>query len=204
MRILFQGDSVTDAGRDFSDYHKLGPGYAGYAAEEIRRMFPDQSFEFINLGIGGQRTGDLMARWQTDCVDLQPDLVSILIGINDTWRRFDSDMPTSAAQFESNYRSLLEDIKTKTHAKILMLEPFLLPVWPRTAFWRFDLDEKIQVVRKLAREYADAYLPLDGLLAAHLEQEPSYWTVDGIHPNEAGAKLIGSLYANAAAALIRE
>lgn len=133
MRILFQGDSITDAGRDYSDYHELGQGYPKYAAELIRDRFDDPkngTIEFINLGISGHRTRDLRARWQKDCIDLQPDIVSIMIGINDTWRAFDSNDPTPVEEFEDNYRYLLSEIKAHTNAKILLLEPYVLPDVP--------------------------------------------------------------------------
>lgn len=130
---LFQGDSITDAGRDYSDYHELGQGYPKYAAELIRDRFDDPkngTIEFINLGISGHRTRDLRARWQKDCIDLQPDIVSIMIGINDTWRAFDSNDPTPVEEFEDNYRYLLSEIKAHTNAKILLLEPYVLPDVP--------------------------------------------------------------------------
>lgn len=93
MKVLFQGDSITDAGRDRTDPHYLGEGYPKYAAEALRAKFPNETFEFINLGISGDRTVDLLNRWQKDCIDVQPDVVSILIGVNDTWRRYDSNAP---------------------------------------------------------------------------------------------------------------
>ncbi len=208
MRILFQGDSITDAGRDYSDYHELGQGYPKYAAELIRDRFDDPkngTIEFINLGISGHRTRDLRARWQKDCIDLQPDIVSIMIGINDTWRAFDSNDPTPVEEFGDNYRYLLSEIKAHTNAKILLLEPYVLPDVPAKDAWRADLDPKIQAVRRLAREFADAYIPTDGLFAAAcVQQEPSHWSGDGVHPNENGSRFIAAYYAKAVAALIED
>ena len=203
MRVLFQGDSVTDAGRDRENPANLGNGYPRYAAALLRERFPEREWEFLNLGISGNRTGDLLARWKEDCIDIQPDFLSILIGINDTWRAFDSNNPTTVEQFEANYRRLLEDVKNHTHAKILMMEPFVLRDTPAKDAWRADLDPKIQVVRRLAWEYADGYVPLDGLFAAAcMEQGPLYWTADGVHPVEAGAKRIAAAYVEAAARLL--
>ena len=203
MRVLFQGDSITDAGRSREDLTDLGPGYPRYAAALLRERYPQQEWTFINRGISGNRTGDLLARWQEDCIDLQPDLVSILIGINDTWRAFNSNNPTSVERFEENYRRLLEETRAHTHAKILMLEPFVLHNTPDKDAWRADLDPKIQAVRRLAWQYADAYVPLDGLFAAAcMEQGPLYWTADGVHPVEAGARRIAAYYADAAARLL--
>ncbi len=203
MRILFQGDSVTDAGRNREVFTDLGFGYPLYAAQAIRCALPEKDIEFVNRGISGNRACDLLTRWQEDCIDLKPDIVSILIGINDTWRRFDSNDPTSTAQYEENYRRLLEDIRKNTSAKIVLVDPFVLPVDRTKAFWRVDLDEKIHAVRDLARDFADAYFPLDGILAAHCLSVPlTHWTEDGVHPNENGAKLIGKLLAEVILPLI--
>ena len=89
MKILFQGDNITDAGRDQRNYHHLGNGYPKYAAEMIREAHPDTDFEFINLGISGNRTGQLFDRLYADAIELQPDIISILIGINDLWHRYE-------------------------------------------------------------------------------------------------------------------
>lgn len=197
MKILFQGDSITDASRDRSDYHNLGNGYPKFAAQLIREAYPDKEFEFINLGISGNRAEDLKARWQTDCIDIQPDIVSILIGVNDTWHFADKDAWMPNEYFESCYRDILTQVKTKTKAKIIMLEQFLLYT-PDKASFRVDLDPKIQITRALARAFADVFVPLDGIFAAaSVEKEPTYWAADGVHPTEAGAKLIAKHYLEA-------
>ena len=109
MKILFQGDSITDAGRDFRNYHDLGPGYPSFAASHIKEAFPDADFEFINFGISGNRTSQLFDRLYNDCIAFQPDIVSILIGINDVWHRHGvNKIATTDAQIELNYRSILE------------------------------------------------------------------------------------------------
>ena len=90
MKILFQGDSITDAGRSRTEQgtiESLGRGYPKYAAELIKEAFPDIEFEFINKGISGNKAENLRARWQADAIDIQPDIISILIGVNDTWHR---------------------------------------------------------------------------------------------------------------------
>ena len=198
MRILFQGDSITDAGRDRSDPHHLGDGYPKLVAEKLREQYPDVDFEFLNFGISGNRTCDLVERWDTDCLDWQPDVVSILIGINDTWRRYDQNMPTTTEEYEANYRTILQQLKEKTNAKILMLEPFLLPVNSDWECWREDLDPKIHAARRLAREFADVYLPMDGWFAAAcVATEPGSLSGDGVHPNEVGADFIADIYITA-------
>ena len=197
MKILFQGDSITDAGRDRNDPTNLGNGYPKYAAANIAARHPDVDFTFYALGISGNRAENLRDRWQADCIAYDPDFVSILIGVNDTWHRAAEENWMPREYFEECYRYCLEEIKTKTHAKILILEQFIVPTGA-LANGRADLDAKIQVTRKLAREYADAFIPLDGIFAeASLRVDPKCWAADGVHPTAAGAQLIGDLYADA-------
>lgn len=198
MKILFQGDSITDAGRDRSDPHNLGPGYPFYAADLIKKAFPDKDFEFINLGISGNQTKDLVERLRADFIDIDPDIVSIHIGVNDTWHHAADKSWISNEVFEERYRKVLSEIKAKTNAKILIIEQFLLSV-PDKDFFREDLNGKIDVTRKLAREFADYYIPLDGLFAQACigGVEPTHWSDDGVHPNKNGSEFIGALYADA-------
>lgn len=204
MRILFQGDSITDMGRDRSNPHHMGNGYPKYTAALLQKRFPEVTFEFLNFGISGNRTWDLLDRWQQDCIDWQPDIFSCLIGINDTWRRYDRHLITTAEEYEDNYRSLLTQVKERTRAKIVMLEPFLLPVNPDWERWREDLNPKIDAARRLAREFADVYIPLNGLFAAAcVGHEPSEYSPDGVHPNETGAQLVAGFYTQAVAPFIK-
>lgn len=202
IRILFQGDSITDAGRDRSDCHQLGEGYPGYAAACLEAQYPEQEFEWINLGISGDQTKDLEARLEEDFIRIQPDIVSILIGVNDTWHHAADRSWIENAVFEERYRTVLEAVKTRTQAKIMMMEPFLIPAEDKL-FFREDLDPKIQIIRKLAREYADVYMPLDGLLAAaFIGDDPLSFAADGVHPTAKGAAYIGQLYAQYIAPLL--
>ncbi len=189
MRFLFQGDSITDAGRDRADYHNLGLGYPKYAAEFISRKY--NNIEFINLGISGDQTKDLVSRIQSDFIDINPDVISIMIGINDTWHRAYDRNWLSNEVYETQYRFILDKIKSETKAKIIIIEQFLLPADDKDYF-REDLNPKIDITRKLAREYADVYIPLDGLFAKALLEHPSgHWSGDGVHPNENGSEFIG-------------
>ncbi len=193
MRILFQGDSITDGGRDKSDLSDLGRGYAALAAKRLLSEFPDRQLEFINRGVGGDRAYNLKRRWQEDCIDLKPDLVSILIGINDIWKP--ADLPWVDYDYEEDYRFILEKVKRETKAKIIILEPFLLHVLPDRDQWRKNFNLKIDAARKLAREYADAFIPLDGYFArASVQEDPAYWAEDGVHPTGAGVELIADHY----------
>lgn len=205
MKILFQGDSITDAGRDRSDIHNMGQGYPKYAVRYLKEYFDGMDIEFVNLGISGDQTKDLVARLDSDFTDVQPDIVSILIGINDTWHRAEKKEWLSGEKFEENYRTVLNALKEKTNAKIVMIEPFLLPAEDKL-FFREDLDPKIQIVRKLAREYADLYIPLDGILAAQIIHEDwKTFSEDGVHPTPGrGSEFIGRIYADYVAEVIEQ
>jgi len=189
--VLFQGDSVTDVYRSREDTTDLGPGYAMMVAAWLAATQPSKRVQFINRGVGGNKTCDLATRWQEDCIDLKPDVVSILVGINDSWRRYDSNDFTSTEAFETNYRRLLDWTKKETSASLVLMEPFLSPVTEDRTAWREDLDPKIHVVRKLAVEYGAILIPLDGIFAAACShREPAFWCPDGIHPSIPGHGLI--------------
>ena len=201
MKILFQGDSITDCDRDRSDPHDLGPGYPKLTAEILRNEYPDIEFEFINLGISAEQTKDVLKRAETDIFDIKPDIMTILLGVNDTWHHIGDKNWVPAERYESNYRAILETAK-RAGAKIIMLEQYVLQA-PDMDCFHPDIDEKIQITRKLAREYADAYIPLDGLFAsACVEEGPLYWTEEGMHPTEAGHELIADYLTDAIAAII--
>ena len=197
MRILFQGDSITDAGRDKRNYRDMGKGYPKYAAEDLKEQFPAVCFDFINLGISGNRTDQLADRLYPDAIALEPDLVSILIGINDIWHRYGKDrVETTDEQIEVNYRTILERLRKQTHAKIVMLAPYILDSDVSDGM-REDLARLLPVVRDLAKKYADVYIPLDELFAEALktQPEPKFYSGDGVHPNANGAAIIGKWYA---------
>ena len=204
MKILFQGDSVTDAGRDRSDPHDMGNGYPRFASAMIQDSFPDTELEFIDLGISGNRTEHLVERLEADFIEVQPDIVSIMIGVNDVWHHYAFEyVETTDEQFESNYRTVLDAIKSRTNARILMIQPFLLEtVDPAKQVLCEELARKQAIVKRLADEYADAYLPLDEILHAETEEEPAYYAADGVHPTPDGACYIGEAYLGAIAPLI--
>ena len=189
--ILFTGDSITDCGRDRLNPAHLGFGYVNYAAAQLQSALASPELTLYNRGISGNRAVDLVSRAQADLVALKPTVISILIGINDTSRAFDSNNPTSAEVFEANYRSLLTTIENETEARIVLLEPFLLHVPEDRHAWRNDLNPKIDVVRKLAVEFGTELIALDGIFAKAATQAPAaYWAADGVHPTAAGHALM--------------
>lgn len=198
LKVLFQGDSITDGGRDRNDAHKIGWGYALYASRFLRARHPEIEFEFLNFGISGNKSDDLVGRWTTDCIEHQPDVVSVMIGVNDTWHHADTRNWLPNEVFEENYRNILERTKKETNAKIIVLEQYLLPSPWEKDFFREDIDPKILIARKVAREYADVYVPIDGLLAAELvDHDGLYWSVDEVHPNDNLAAFIAKHYCDA-------
>ena len=204
MKIVFQGDSITDAGRDKRNYHHMGNGYPKYVSEQLVQAFPDVKLEFINQGISGNRTCQLFDRLYVDAIAFEPDIVTVLIGINDIWHRYSaSRIETTDEQIETNYRSILARLKNQTNAKIVMLAPYLLDS-TSVDHMRKDLARVLVIVRKLAEEFADAYIPLDILFdeALQAQPEPLYYSGDGVHPNANGAAFIGKHLADALAPLV--
>ncbi len=205
MKILFQGDSITDAGRDKRNYHNMGKGYPLYATQHITEAFPETDFEFINFGIGGNRTSQLFDRLYKDAIEFQPDIISVLIGINDIWHRYGSEkIATTDEQFATNYRAILTRLKKETNAKIVMLCPYVLDHESKEIF-KPDLARFLPIIHQLAEEFADAYVPLNELFdeAIKTQPEPLYYSADGVHPNENGSRFIGKHYYEAIAPIIR-
>jgi lysophospholipase L1-like esterase len=185
--IVFAGDSVTDCGRR-DDPAGLGDGYVKDLYDDLGPGRP----MILNAGISGNRAGDLVARWETDVLAHSPDLVSVLIGINDTWRRYDKNDPTSAEQFEAAYRKLLDPLR---QVRLVLIEPILVPVEDEQRGWREDLDPKLEVVRRLAGEYGAVLVPADAEFTARAaEVGPETLADDGVHPTAAGHRLLADLW----------
>ena len=195
-RILFTGDSITDGARIRDQEKHLGFGYPAFIAARLQAYLASPELQIFNRGISGNRASDLLGRIEPDLLALKPTVVSILIGINDVWRRYDAAKdPTSAEAFEKNYRAILEKISHELDARIVLLEPFLLHVPEDRYAWREDLNPKIDVVRKLAVEFDAELLPLDGLFAKMASEAPAaYWAADGVHPSAAGHALIAEAW----------
>lgn len=205
IRLLFQGDSITDAGRDRRNYYDMGSGYPKYASALIREAHPELDVEFINLGIGGNRTDNLFDRLYKDCIELAPDVVSILIGINDIWHRHSVDMiSTTDGQIALNYRCILKRIKEETNAKIMIIAPYVLDAEDKEPLRR-DLVTVAPIIRALADELADVFVPLDEHFAEALKSQPTprYYSDDGVHPNKNGSEFIGAIYAKAVEPLLK-
>lgn len=203
--ILFQGDSITDAGRtkdaDIPVNEGLGVGYPFMVMSQLRCACPLQ-YDFYNKGISGNRIVDLYARWKKDCLNLKPDVLSILIGVNDTWHEFSRQNGVEVPRYERIYRELLQwTVDTLPDIKLILLEPFVLPfgaVDPAEE-WQNEIDERRAVVVKLADEFGAILIRTQDLFNAALEKAPQeYWLKDGVHPTPAGHALMADAWIRAA------
>lgn len=195
--VLFQGDSITDCSRDRNDIYSLGNGYPDKVAKIYESLFPEHKVTFINRAISGDRTKEILARYKTDIKEIQPDFMSIMVGINDVWRKYDQNDPTSNEQFEYNYKTILQNIKRDCpNTKIMIIEPYVFHTLEDRKQWHETLDPVITIVRQLAKEYADYFLPLDGILHSHLSKEitEAKITEDGVHPTLQGHGIIAYEY----------
>jgi lysophospholipase L1-like esterase len=190
--ILFQGDSITDGGRQRtgSDFnHIMGQDYAYMIAAQVDARYPERNLNFVNRGIGGNQVTDLAARWQSDTLDLKPNLLSILVGINDTLMT--GDRIETVEQYEAVYDKLLaQTVAALPKTKIVLGEPFLLPVGKYQANYAAELREvkkRAAVVHRLAAKY---HLPMiayqEGFDRACLKAPAAHWSWDGVHPTYAG------------------
>lgn len=198
-RILFIGDSITDAGRSRTFDGDLGDGFPFLIAAELYQRYPKADLTVLNRGIYGDNLAQLKNRWDEDCLELNPDLVTILIGINDVWQSFENSKVPSQEElniFEKNYRYLLKSLALRTDAKVILMEPFVLAYPKDRKEWRQQLDPRIQIVRHLAKEYHATLIPLDGLLNAKgIEDDYEIYTGDdGIHPTLTGHAVIAKAW----------
>ncbi len=198
-KILFIGDSITDVNRNRNDDQDLGQGYPLLLGAYLLNKYPTYDLQILNRGIGGDRIADLKNRWEEDCLELNPEIVSILIGINDVWHGMgDEETLDEAAlqQFEADYRWLLKMLAHRTDARVVLMEPYVLPYPKDRVHWRKHLDPRIQIIRHLANEYHAALVPLDGILNT-LGIENGFQTYtgdDGVHPTLAGHAAIAEAW----------
>ena len=194
IKFLFQGDSITDAGRDRDNIASFGVGYPNLVASELMCKYPGE-YEFINEGISGDRIVDLYARIKQDLINHKPDYLSILIGVNDVWHELNEKNGVAAPKFETIYSMLIEEIKEALpDIKIFILEPFVLKgSGTERYFDEFLADVKLhaQAARNVAEKYDLIFIPLQEKFdEASLLMPPTYWAGDGVHPTAAGHALI--------------
>lgn len=205
--LLFQGDSITDASRNRQNPDNLGGGYVFLAAASYQCHTPDLGLRILNRGISGNRTRDLLQRWDADCIDLKPDYLSLFIGINNTWRRYDANDPTPDKVFEQELRSLLDRTFAETDVTpehTVLLEPFLLDV-PKGAktYWFEDLTPKQKIVARAAADFGTRHIPLQRIFDEACARAPAgFWAPDGVHPSPAGHQLIANAWLDTFASVL--
>lgn len=196
--ILFLGDSITDCSHLDPGYNGegLGRGYVFMVAARLNALFPDWNLRFVNHGISGHRVYDLENRLALpEVAAVRANVASVLIGINDTWRRYDSSLRSPIADFQAALRRSLRILRDRGVRQLIVLEPFLLPVPEDRRAWREDLDPRIQAVRECAVEAGAAFIALDGRFAEAAARRPAaFWLPDGVHPSAAGHALIAEAW----------
>ena len=199
-RILFQGDSITDARRDREDFSNLGIGYPTLVKAELGFENPEV-FDFQNRGISGNRIVDVYARIKSDIINLSPDYMSILIGVNDVWHEINYRNGVDAEKFKKIYCMMLDEIyQVLPDIKILILEPFVLEgsatcntegMPDKWNCFDTEVKKRAQMARCVAQKYDITFIALqDKFDSASEKTENSYWLADGVHPTAMGHELI--------------
>ena len=191
MKLVFFGDSITEAGRNLSDPTDLGEGFVKIAAGKLRPLYPDVDFEILNYGVGGDRTCELLARVD-EVVAQKPDFVVLEVGINDVWRRFTLDEIVTEEEFEANYSALVEKLKA-AGAKLILIQPYVLGMTDKRRF-RPYLEPYKEIIGKIARREGLPLIPLDEIFNGVTQDiNPAKFSEDGVHPTHRGCRYIADL-----------
>ena len=193
LKVLFQGDSITDCGRNRDEKEPntaggLGSGYPLLIAAHLLESHPDRAYQFFNQGVSGNRVPDLVERWGRDTVERTPDVLSILIGVNDLWHKLMRGTPGTVEDYEQGYASLLSDTRRQLPAvHLVVLEPFVLRTGAVDQRWFPEFDLRRAAALRVARAAGATFVPLQEMFD-HLSRKASaaYWAADGVHPTPAG------------------
>lgn len=192
VKIVFFGDSITESGRNLLDPEDLGVGYVKIAAGKLRLLYPDTNFKFVNRGVGGERTAELLKRVKKDVVDENPDYVVLEVGINDVWCRFSRGEEVTPEAFRANYLSLVDTILA-TGAKLFLIQPYALKMGDKQRFRPF-LSRFNEAIREIAQEKDIALVPVDEIFMGVTQDiDPAQFTTDGVHPTHRGCRYIADL-----------
>jgi acyl-CoA thioesterase I len=184
--ILFIGDSITDADRNSPAHKPFGFGYVHFVANFLLGKYPAYNLNIINTGISGDTITDLKGRWQKDCLDHNPDILSILIGVNDVWRQFatEDELPYAVPldEYETTYRQILTTVTQKCNSRLVICEPFMFcddfnnPMFAH-------LRTFIEVVHRIADDFDAVLVPLQKAIDARIKEvPPQSWSLDMVHP----------------------
>ncbi len=201
--ILFQGDSITDAGRDrnaegsANHIGAMGRGYAYLIATQLLGAYPHSDLKIYNRGISGHKVPQLAERWDKDCIDLQPDLLSILIGVNDIWHKRNGQYAGDAREYEAGYMALVDRTRQALPStRLVICEPFVLKCGAVDDSWFPDFDLYRAAARRVAKAHKALFVPFHSVFEKAVADgvPPSYWAGDGVHPSMAGAELMAKTW----------
>lgn len=206
-RILFQGDSITDCGRDRNSFYGTGNGYPCFVKGSLGMDCPGE-YEFVNRGISGNRVVDLYARIKMDFINLKPDYASIYIGVNDAWHEINKQNGVATPKFEKIYDMLIQEVQEACPGiKLMLIAPYVLEgtatcdtdeIPDRWQRFQTDVAEKAEVTKKLAKKYDLPLVELQPAFDAAAEKAPvAHWTYDGVHPTACGHEIIKRLWLEA-------
>ncbi|MEO0474594.1 MAG: SGNH/GDSL hydrolase family protein [Planctomycetota bacterium] len=199
--VLLQGDSITDAGRDkknadkYNDFAVLGNGYAKLIAYHLLTVHADKQLKIYNRGISGHKVPDLDARWDKDCIDLKPDVLSILIGVNDMWHKMNGRYQGTPESYETGYKALLKRTKDALpDIQIVVCEPFALRCGAVKDNWFPEWDQRVAGAKAAAESVDALYVPFEQMFkdAVTAGSPPAHWGKDGVHPSGHGQGLMAA------------
>jgi lysophospholipase L1-like esterase len=196
--ILFQGDSITDWGRarddpGYNTSHSLGSGYPMLAAASILQKHADLDLKIYNKGISGNKVYQLVDRWETDCFAIKPDILSILIGVNDIWHKLNGTYNGTVEIYRKDYIALLEMTRRiLPNVKLIIGEPFgVRGIKAVNDNWYPEFYEYQKAARDIATQFGATFIPYQAIFDEAQKHAPgAYWTADGVHPTLAGAQLM--------------
>lgn len=205
--ILFQGDSITDSGRNKEDINlnsarNLGNGYPLIAGAALLDKYAGLSLKIFNKGISGNKVFQLAERWDKDCLDLKPDVLSILIGVNDIWHKLDGRYDGTPEIYRNDYIALIERTrKALPDVKLIICEPFAVKgVKAVDDRWYPEFYEYQKAAKEIARMFNATFIPYQAVYDEAQKKAPgAYWTGDGVHPSLAGAQLMANAWLKAIA-----
>lgn len=199
--VVFQGDSITDAGRSKDQYYAnqaggMGRGYVMQIVGQLLGKHPEQNYQCYNRGISGHKVFQLANRWDIDCLSLKPDILSILIGVNDYWHLLNGNYDGTVEIYENDYRALLDRTKAALpEVKLIIGEPFAVAGGRAINEKWADFDAYRKVAKEIATDYDAVFLPYHSIFAEALKSAPvDYWCPDGVHPSIAGAHLMAAAW----------
>jgi len=203
--VLFQGDSITDSGRDRTvadpnSARALGSGYPLLVASAALAAYPDRGLRFYNRGISGNKVPDLQARWADDVLALKPDVLSILIGVNDFWHTLSHGYTGTVQDYETQFTALLDETtRALPNARLVILEPFVLRCGAVDDRWFPEFDQRRAAAARVAQHARATFIGLQKTFDdLSRRATPAYWAADGVHPTPAGHAVIAEHWRRAA------